>query len=123
MFKSKNINTKNVEVLMGKESFFEGTLRSKGVVRIDGKFEGSLEVEGDLLVGQSGDVRAEIRATNVTLAGSVKGNVYVEQKMELNKTGRLEGDLRANVLLIEEGGIFHGTSLMPEEEGKEQEKE
>ncbi|UNC93721.1 bactofilin family protein [Candidatus Contubernalis alkaliaceticus] len=123
MFKTKKINSGNVEVLMGKESFFEGTLKSSGIVRIDGKIEGALEVEGDLIVGVSGEIIGEIRASNVALAGSVKGNIYVEQKMEINKTGRLEGDIRANSLIIEEGGVFHGTSLRSEEEGKEQEKE
>ena len=121
MFKSKKINTGSVESLVGKNSFYEGKLTASGIVRIDGKFEGSLEVEGELVVGESADIRAEVKASNMMLAGTLKGNAHIEQKLELSATGRLEGDIRAKTLIIAEGGIFHGTSLTLEEGVEEKE--
>ncbi len=119
MLKSKKNNSGNVESLVGKDSFFEGKLTASGIVRIDGKFEGSLEVEGELVVGESAEIKAEVKAKNMMLSGRLVGNVTIQEKLELSSTGFLEGDIQAKALIIAEGGTFHGTSLKSEESMEE----
>lgn len=121
MFKTKKINSGSVESLVGKDSFFEGKLTASGIVRIDGKFEGSLEIDGELVVGESAEIKAEVKAKNMMLSGILKGNAHIDQKLELSSTGRLEGNICASTMIIAEGGIFHGTSL--KSEGDVDEKE
>ncbi|PKM83735.1 MAG: cell shape determination protein CcmA [Firmicutes bacterium HGW-Firmicutes-13] len=120
MFKKKNMASMasgKVDTLIGKETEMNGSLKASGVVRIDGKYEGNIQTEGDLVIGESAQVQAEIKARNLTLAGRLKGNVEIDNKLEICSTGRLSGDIKVNSLVIEDGGIFEGNSTMPRNEG------
>lgn len=106
------VSPDRVDTIIGKETEFKGTLKSHGVLRVDGRVEGEILHQGDLIVGPSGLVVANVRARHVTIAGEVKGNVEAEGRLELVATGRLSGDIRVNHLAIEEGALFLGTSVM-----------
>ena len=57
-------------------------------------------------------VEADIRAQNVTVAGKFKGNVIVKGKAHLARGGRIDGNITSKTLVVEEGGVFHGQSVM-----------
>lgn len=83
---------------------------SSGNIRIDGKLEGTVEVGGDLIIGQSASVKANISAATATITGVVCGNIKVGDLLELSPTSRLYGDITARQLKIDQGAIFVGTS-------------
>jgi cytoskeletal protein CcmA (bactofilin family) len=119
MFKSKDapvLNPDRVDTIIGKETEFKGTIKSHGVLRIDGRVEGEIIHQGDLVVGAGGVVVANLHARNVTIAGEVKGNVDADGRLDLVASARLTGDVRVNHLVIEEGAIFLGTSAMRSED-------
>ena len=99
------------DTVVGSNTRFEGSFASSGNVRMDGKFAGSLEVSGNILVGESADIRADINARNISIAGAVRGNV-TGNKVQLLRTGRIWGDISASALTTEEGAFIDGKITM-----------
>lgn len=104
-----------LETIIGAETEFKGTLVSKGMVRIDGKIEGDIQHTGDLVIGPKAVINANIRSTNLTLAGNVRGDLDVQGRLELLSTARLIGDIRVGNLVVADGAYFQGTSVMRSE--------
>ena len=120
MFRSNNGQDKvdsHLETVIGAESYFQGTLRSKGSVRIDGKIEGGISAEG-VILGERGEVQGDISARTVVIGGKVTGNVHATESLELLAKSQVFGDLHAPQLLIAEGAIFEGSCLMASEKTK-----
>ncbi|MCY3781206.1 MAG: polymer-forming cytoskeletal protein [Chloroflexi bacterium] len=99
------------DTVVGSNTQFEGSFASSGNVRMDGKFAGSLEISGNILVGESADIRADINARNISIAGTVRGNV-TGNKVQLLRTGRIWGDISASALTTEEGAFIDGKITM-----------
>lgn len=90
----------------------QGTIRSRGVMEICGQVEGHIEHEGRLVIGAGALCRSSIRATSLEVAGEVRGNVQVAERLTILATGRLYGDVRWGTLLVQAGGVLAGTSLV-----------
>lgn len=101
-----------IESVLGKGFQVKGTIKSKGTLRIDGACEGSIEGEADVIVGESALVTSEIRAKNVTVAGTVTGNITVSGRLEILQTGKVRGDVKVGTLVIAEGALFQGNCIM-----------
>jgi cytoskeletal protein CcmA (bactofilin family) len=103
----------NAEVtIVGTGARLEGNVVSAGSLRIDGQVKGQINAEGDVELTPQSQVEADIRAQNVTVAGSFKGNLIVKGKAHLARGGRIEGNITSKTLVVEEGGMFHGQSVM-----------
>ncbi len=100
-----------IETIIGPNAHFKGDIVSEGGVRIDGIFEGHIETTGNLVIGESAKVIAEIRANNVSISGAVKGNI-AGNRVEILETGRVWGDLTINSLLLNEGAYLRGHTTM-----------
>ncbi|MDR2006021.1 MAG: polymer-forming cytoskeletal protein, partial [Acidaminococcales bacterium] len=100
----------NVETLIGKTTSLNGVLDSDGSVRVEGMFEGQITAKGDIFVGPDSRIKAEINGRNVTISGTVVGNVSVTEKLELLAGATLNGDIKVKKLVIEEGAVFKGIS-------------
>ncbi|NLO98480.1 MAG: polymer-forming cytoskeletal protein [Peptococcaceae bacterium] len=88
----------------------KGAFKALGNARIDGKLEGSIQVAGTLIVGPTAVLKADIEAQNVSIAGEVRGNVKVEEFLELSSSARLYGDICTKELKIDQGARFIGKS-------------
>lgn len=99
------------ETVLGANSVMEGVLKSAANVRLDGTFTGTLEITGNVLVGETAKINADIHARNVSIAGAVRGNVS-GKKVQLLRTGRIWGDIRAQALTTEEGAFIDGKITM-----------
>jgi cytoskeletal protein CcmA (bactofilin family) len=120
MFGNNNGSEKadtHLESVIGAESSFQGTLRSKGSIRIDGKIEGGVSAEG-VILGERGEVQGDISARTVVVGGKVTGNIHATESLELLSKCQVFGDLHAPQLLIAEGAIFEGSCLMASEKAK-----
>ncbi|MBE2183182.1 MAG: polymer-forming cytoskeletal protein [Anaerolineae bacterium] len=108
--------TVGFETVLGANSAIEGSLRSNANVRLDGTFTGELEIGGNVLVGETAKITADINARNISIAGAVRGNVS-GKKVQLLRTGRIWGDIRAQALTTEEGAFIDGKITMVGSEG------
>ena len=93
-------------------SEFSGKLSFKDTVRIDGCFRGEITSQNTLVVGETGEIMAIVRSRNVIVSGTVTGNVFATEKIVLHKTARVEGDIEAGSVAIEEGAILNGKITM-----------
>lgn len=99
------------ETVLGANCVIEGKLESKGNIRLDGTFTGTLEITGNVLVGETAKITADINARNISIAGAVRGNVN-GKKVQLLRTGRVWGDITATALTTEEGAFIDGKISM-----------
>ncbi len=87
----------------------KGNVTSAGDLVIDGRIEGAIEIGNhDLTIGETATVVADLMAKDVTIAGSVTGNVLGSGKVELKKNCSVEGDITAPRFVMEEGAVLRG---------------
>jgi len=87
-------------------------------LQVDGKSIGKLTSDsGTLIIGESGQIEAQIDVGVCVVHGSVQGNLIARSKLEIRRTGRVHGDVITPVLLVEEGAVFNGAIRMTQEVG------
>jgi len=94
---------------IGTGSVFEGKFFISGSLRIDGKFEGEIKTDDELVVGVTGRVKTDIVARSVVVAGTVIGNIRADEEVKLLETGKVLGDITAPAISIQRGVVAHGT--------------
>lgn len=100
----------------------EGDFQSQGNVLIEGVVEGSLKTERDLRVGERARISADVYAANATVAGEVRGNLVVAERLELEPTARIHGDVRTKVLVVASGATINGKLSMGAEQPAEEQR-
>lgn len=93
---------------IGEGSVFEGKFYISGSLKIDGKFEGEIKTDEELVVGETGKVKTNIDAKSVVIAGTVVGNIKADNEVRLLETGRVLGDIVTPVLTVQRGVIMQG---------------
>jgi len=81
-------------------------------LRINGKFEGTLETKGNLAIGQTAVVKAGISGDDIVVAGRIKGEITARKRLTLMPTAIVEGQVRAAKLIVNEGALWEGTCHM-----------
>jgi cytoskeletal protein CcmA (bactofilin family) len=105
-----------VTSVLGTGTNVKGRLSGSGGIRIEGAFEGDIEVRGLLVIGESGRVTSKlIQANIVVIAGIVKGDIHAE-KVEIRATGRVWGDVETSAFATEEGAFLQGQITMAEDD-------
>lgn len=100
----KNILSSDVEI--------KGKLRFSNDLIIDGRIEGEVNSEGDLIVGENAQIVGNVKTRSVIVFGRIEGNITVTDRCELKQNAALHGDVVAGKLAIEEGATFMGTSTV-----------
>jgi len=108
----------NLTAFIDQGSQFEGKLSFKDTVRIDGRFQGEISSENTLIVGESGEIEANIRSNNVVVSGTVIGDIKAGRSVVLHKTAHVEGNLETPSFLVEEGAVFNGSVTMARGDAK-----
>lgn len=101
-----------IKAYMGEDTVFNGALSFDGTVRIDGKFEGQVETEDTLIVGETGHLVAEISAGTIICMGRVEGTLIASKKVEIHSNSRVVGNVKSPALYIELGGVLDGSCDM-----------
>jgi len=96
------------ESLIAADMSIEGKIEGKGNVRVAGRLEGDLNIQGDLIVNQGAQINGTLRARQVTLAGKLEGNIESAEKVELLESAVLIGDLKTGTLTIAAGSRVRG---------------
>lgn len=94
---------------IGASMHIKGEISTREELLVDGEVEGSLESHSLLTVGPSGKVRANIKAREVVIFGSVRGNVEVTEKIAIREQGSLVGDIKTAGISIDDGAYFKGS--------------
>jgi cytoskeletal protein CcmA (bactofilin family) len=104
-----------VTSVLGEEFSWQGRISGTGGIRIEGAFDGEIEVRGLVVIAERGRVSCEhIRAETVIVAGSLKGDITA-RKVQITSTGRVWGSVVASSFSTEEGAFLKGQITMDDE--------
>jgi cytoskeletal protein CcmA (bactofilin family) len=96
--------------LIGQSIHFKGELTGNEDLTIDGTVEGKIDLkEHHLTIGKNGRIKADLHAKSITIIGDVTGQIVADDKVELQATGRLQGDILSPRLSIADGAHFKGS--------------
>lgn len=108
-----NGNTEDITIISNGVKI-EGKVNSAGSLRVDGSLVGDLHANGNVTVGEQGDINGAIVGNVVTIGGKVIGKVDAKEKLVLESKCTLKGDINTKVLVIAAGAKFDGKSSMAE---------
>lgn len=98
--------------LVSRPMAIEGEISGDESLHVDGRVKGIIRLKGDLFVGEGGVVEAEIDARNVIIQGTIIGKVLARRQLEVQSSGRFNGECTAASYEIREGAVFEGISRM-----------
>lgn len=102
------------EKVLDVDASMQGTLSFRDPVnlKINGKFEGTLDTRGSLIIGENAVVHANIKGETITISGKVTGNITAQQILRIFPPGEVMGDILTPVLEVGEGAILQGHCQM-----------
>ena len=118
MAKAKQISKKKlledniVNSIIGEGSEFKGEFKINGLLRIDGIFQGTIETDGKVLIGSTGDAVSDIKARLVVVGGTVRGNIYATERVIILPSAEIKGNIITPSLIVEEGVTFEGNCVI-----------
>ena len=107
-----------IKAYLGSDALFKGTLSFEGTVRIDGKFEGQVKTDDTLVIGETGDMKADVKVGTLVCKGKLNGSVVASKKIEMHPTSKILGDIQTPALSIELGAVLDGHLNMTESDSK-----
>ncbi|NOZ54193.1 MAG: polymer-forming cytoskeletal protein [Gammaproteobacteria bacterium] len=97
---------------IGEGAKLSGNIGGKGHTIILGAVEGDCDLDGTLVIGESGKWHGKLTAIRIVIAGEVEGEIWAKEKLEILSTARIKGMLKSKVLAIAEGAIHQGEVVM-----------
>lgn len=94
---------------LGHNVRIQGKIFSEQDLQVDGEIDGTLEVPGhNLTVGAKARVKAEIKAHNISIVGTVEGSIEATERIELCSQCRVVGEIKTRRIAIKDGAFFKG---------------
>ena len=110
--KKRKPRTSRVDSLVGKKARVLGEIRFSEGLHIDGLIKGNVVSDDDqpatLSVSNSGTIEGHVKVPNVIISGTVKGDVYSSEYVELGSTARIEGDVYYGLIEMAMGAEVNG---------------
>ena len=107
-----------IKAYLGSDALFKGTLSFEGTVRIDGKFEGVVSTKDTLVIGETGNMQADIEVGTLVCKGKLRGTVLASKKIEMHPTSKITGNVQTPALSIQLGAVLDGHLNMTGRESK-----
>lgn len=117
MFKSDGKQS-DLNGFLDSGSHVQGELRFQTSFRVDGKFSGTVVSEGDLIVGDGGEVEGDLRVGQIVVSGTVRGTICAARRVHISTSGKVFAEVDTPSLVIEDGALFEGRCAMSREGGK-----
>ncbi|HSD27646.1 MAG TPA: polymer-forming cytoskeletal protein [Vicinamibacteria bacterium] len=112
MLKLRGFAAEDLNGFLDEGTEVHGELRFRDALRVDGRIKGRVVSDNTLIIGETGQVEAEIDCGVVSIRGRVSGQVHGRQRIELLAGCRVEATLVTPKLVIEDGAFFHGDCRM-----------
>jgi len=112
MLKMKGLAAEDLNGFLDEGTEFTGEMRFRDLLRIDGRAKGKIVSDKTVIIGETGQVDAEIDCGVVSIRGRVSGHVRGRQRIELLSGCRVQATLVTPKLVIEDGAFFEGECQM-----------
>lgn len=117
IFKS-DAKTSDLNGFLDSGSHLHGELRFETSFRVDGRFTGSVVSEGDLIVGEGGEVEGDLQVGQIFVSGTVRGSIRAARRIQISPTGKVMAEIDTPALVVEDGAFFEGRCSMSREAGR-----
>jgi len=108
----------NVDTIIGLNVNLKGNLKNKGSVQVNGSVEGEVRCDENVNIGETAVIKGPVFAKVIEVSGTIKGLIEATEKLEINPTGKVIGDINVKSLIIKQGAVFVGKSIMPDQGGE-----
>jgi cytoskeletal protein CcmA (bactofilin family) len=112
MLRMKNIAA--MDTVIGENTALTGNVESDSSIKVMGRIEGDIKAAGDVMILSTAVIIGDIWAENLSIAGTVNGNLHVKNNLHLESTARIKGDMELHSLVTDEGAVFEGNCRMAE---------
>lgn len=116
--RNSTMNAETAISIVGPGMKIVGDCITDGTVRIEGRVEGSVQAGKAVVVGKDGTVEGNVETQDAVVSGIVNGTINAESRLELQATCRIEGEVYARRMQLEEGAILNGRVHMGESRKK-----
>ncbi|KAF0134966.1 MAG: cell shape determination protein CcmA [Candidatus Saganbacteria bacterium] len=104
---------KVINSIIGEGTTIKGEINCPGSLQLEGEVVGSIKAVGDIFIAGKGKVAGDLKGARVVVSGIVEGNIIAEKGLEILKTGKVNGEITCDKLLIEEGSSYQGKVNVP----------
>lgn len=98
--------------LISRNSKVDGNVSGNENIIVEGLIKGLISLKGNIVVGSTGIIEADVEADNISVLGNISGNVFARQQIVIQPSGKIKGDISARSIDIKEGALFEGRSHM-----------
>lgn len=106
-----------LESFIGQNTHFKGEITTKGTLRIDGNVDGNVQADW-LVIGDKAYIKGNATATSIVVGGTIEGNVLARGLVDIQKKGRVKGDITTSKLTVMDGGVVDGRITMHQDGAK-----
>ena len=108
----------SINTIIGKGSAISGNMKVNGFIRIDGDIDGSLETDGNVIVGENARIRGDLTAKSVIIGGIIKGNIKAHESVKLLADAAVIGDVISRKVQVDGSAIIHGHCISIKDEAE-----
>lgn len=108
----------SINTIIGKGSAISGNMKVNGFIRIDGDIDGSLETDGNVIVGENARIRGDLTAKSVIFGGIIKGNIKANESVKVLSEAAVIGDVISRKVQIDGSAIIHGHCISIKDEAE-----
>lgn len=105
------LDMQSISTLISEGSIFDGNLKAPAYARIDGQITGDVMVDEGLILGEKGSIHGNVLTKEMVVYGTVNGNLQVNS-LEIKSTGKVTGEIRTQILEVENGAVYNGSLSM-----------
>ena len=110
--KKRRRDLSGIYTILGPDTSFKGILDTQESLRVEGTFDGTINSQGDVYIGEGSVVSANVYGKRVIVSGELKGMVEAINGLEITGTGRVYGDVTGDRLIVDEGAVYKGNVNM-----------
>ncbi len=106
--------------IIGPSISIKGEITGEEDLTVQGQVEGAIELKkNNVTIGRTGRIKADVYGRSITIEGEVQGNLFGEERIVLQQSGSVRGDMKAPAINLEEGAKFKGNIAMDSEDEKQ----
>ena len=113
------LDMQTISTLISEGCVLDGNLKAPAFARIDGQVTGDVTVDEGLILGEKGVINGNVITKEMVVYGIIKGNLQV-QSLEIRATGKISGEIKTQVLVVENGAVYDGSLSMSSANAKPQ---
>ena len=108
----------SINTIIGKGSAISGNMKVNGFIRVDGDIDGSLETDGNVIVGENARIRGDLTAKSVIIGGIIKGNIKAAESVKVLAEAAVIGDIISRKVQVDGSAVIHGHCISIKDEAE-----